>query len=63
MTDMRNKYKEHDSVMNSLDWSLQTSMGVDWDVFANTKQYKIISSAVWELVHGEYELEGDFEDD
>lgn len=54
---MSDKYKEHDSVMNCLDWSLGNSMGVDWDVFANTKQYKQISKAVWELVHGEYEHE------
>jgi hypothetical protein len=54
---MNDKYKEHDSVMNSLDWSLSNSMGVDWDVFANTKQYKAISKAVWELVHFEFEEE------
>lgn len=54
---MSDKYKEHDSIMNTLDWSLSNSMGVDWVVFANTKQYKAISKAVWELVHGEYEHE------
>lgn len=54
---MISKAKEHDSIMNSLDWSLENSMGVEWRVFANTKQYKAISLAVWELVHNEYEPE------
>lgn len=27
---MNDKYKEHDSVMNTLDWSLSNSMGVDY---------------------------------
>ena len=49
---MNGKYKEHDSI-----WSPSNSMGVDWGVFANTKQYKAISKTVWELVHGEYEHE------
>ncbi len=54
---MLEKSKEHDSIMNSLDWSLENSMSVDWLVFSNTKQYKEISKAVWELVHGTYQEE------
>lgn len=54
---MTEKAKEHDSMMNSLDWSLENSTGLDWLTLANTKQYKAISKAVWELVHGTYEAE------
>lgn len=49
------KSKEHDSVMNSLDWSLENSTGMTWLEIAKTKQYDVISKAVWELVHGVYE--------
>jgi dihydroneopterin aldolase len=49
-----NKAKEHDIIMNSLDWSLENSTGLSWLELSDTVEYKEISSAVWRLVHGEH---------
>lgn len=58
---MLDKSKEHESVMNSLDWSLENSTGMTWLEIAKTKQYDVISKAVWELVHGVYEKEVEYD--
>lgn len=47
-------YKTHDGTMNSLDWSLENATGLDWSTMANTKEYQAISSAVWNLISGNY---------
>lgn len=49
---MENKSKLHDSVMNAVDWSLENATGLEWLEFCDSKQYKAISRAVWEIVHG-----------
>lgn len=49
------KSKSHDSVMNTLDWSIECATGLDWMEFSQTKQYDKISEAVWQIVHGEVE--------
>jgi hypothetical protein len=52
MKTSKDKTKEHDSVMNSLDFSLSCSTDMSWLELANTQQYHVISKAVWDLVHG-----------
>lgn len=50
------KSKSHDSVMNTLDWSIECATGLDWKEFSQTKQYDKISEAVWQIVHGEMDI-------
>lgn len=47
--------KMHDSIMNTLDWTLENNLKQDWAEFASTKQYDRISQAVWQLCAGEAE--------
>lgn len=51
--------KKHDSIMNTLDWSLENATGLDWLEFSDTKQYKAISRAVWEIAHGQLDKDDD----
>lgn len=52
-----NPEKQHDSIMNSLEWQLENATGMEWLQLANTKQYQAISKAVFEIVHGKFESE------
>ena len=45
--------KKHDSIMNSLDCSLEISTGLIWTEFASTIEYDLISDAVWKICAGE----------
>lgn len=47
--------KMHDSIMNTIDWTLENNLKQEWKEFAATKQYDRISAAIWELCSGEIE--------
>lgn len=47
------KSKSHDSIMNTLDWSIECATGLDWMEYSQSVQYNAISKAVWQIVHGE----------